>query len=286
MPAGDYASSRYSELSDITPANASQLKAAWTFSTGVLRGHEGQPLVIDNTMYLVTPYPNVAYAIDLTQPGYPLKWKFRPENDDRATGKACCDVVNRGASFANGLLVYNLLDGHTVAVDANNGAQRWRTKVVDVATGETITMAPIIVKDLVIVGSSGGEMGVRGFVAALDLATGKERWRAWNVGPDVDVKVGPRYAPFYEQDKGKELAVTTIVSKFPAFATAAFNRRASAGESARTARASIRVRRCATCWSTRARPPSSATSARWCSPAHSRWTSKRRCVGSASSRSA
>ncbi|MFN8669411.1 MAG: methanol/ethanol family PQQ-dependent dehydrogenase [Gemmatimonadaceae bacterium] len=209
MPAGDYASSRYSELSDITPSNASQLKAAWTFSTGVLRGHEGQPLVIDNTMYLVTPYPNVAYAIDLTQPGYPLKWKFRPENDDRATGKACCDVVNRGASFAQGMLVYNLLDGHTVAVDAKSGAQRWRTKVVDVATGETITMAPIIVKDLVIVGSSGGEMGVRGFVAALDLTTGRERWRAWNLGPDADVKVGPRYAPFYAQDKGRDLAMTT-----------------------------------------------------------------------------
>jgi alcohol dehydrogenase (cytochrome c) len=125
-----------------------------------LRGHEGQPLVIDNTMYVVTPYPNVAYAIDLTQPGTPLKWKFRPENDQRATGKACCDVVNRGAAFANGRLVYNLLDGHTVAVDAATGAQLWRTKVVDVGIGETITMAPIIVKDMVMVGSSGGEMGV------------------------------------------------------------------------------------------------------------------------------
>ena len=73
MPAGDYASSRYSTLSSITPENAKNLKAAWTFSTGVLRGHEGQPLVIGNTMYVITPYPNVAYAIDLTQPGQPLK---------------------------------------------------------------------------------------------------------------------------------------------------------------------------------------------------------------------
>jgi len=209
MPAADYANSRFSELADITPANAGQLKAAWTFSTGVLRGHEGQPLVIDHTMYLVTPYPNVAYALDLTQPGFPLKWKFRPENDQRAAGKACCDVVNRGASFASGLLVYNLLDGHTVAVDAQNGAQRWRTKVVDVAAGETITMAPIIVKDLVIVGSSGGEMGVRGFIAALDLSTGTERWRAYNLGPDADVKVGPRFTPFYPQDKGIDLAVSS-----------------------------------------------------------------------------
>ena len=209
MPAGDYANARYSDLAEITRENASRLKAAWTFSTGTLRGHEGQPLVIDNTMYLVTPYPNVAYALDLTQPGMPLKWKFRPDNDPRAAGKACCDLVNRGASFANGKLVYNLLDGHTVAVDAKTGAQAWRTKVVDVAIGETITMAPIIVKDMVIVGSSGGEMGVRGFIAALDLETGKERWRGWNIGPDVDVKIGPRFATFYAQDKGANLGATS-----------------------------------------------------------------------------
>lgn len=209
MPAGDYANSRYSALTEINAGNAARLKASWTFSTGVLRGHEGQPLVIDNTMYLVTPYPNVAYALDLTQPGFPLKWKFRPENDERATGKACCDVVNRGASFAQGKLVYNLLDGHTVAVDAATGTQVWRTKMVDVAAGETITMAPIVVKDLVIVGSSGGEMGVRGFIAALDLATGKERWRAYNLGPDADVKITERFAPFYAQDKGRDLGATT-----------------------------------------------------------------------------
>ena len=209
MPAGDYANSRYSELSDIDASNAAGLEAAWTFSTGVLRGHEGQPLVIDNTMYLITPYPNVAYALDLTQPGYPLKWKFRPENDPRAAGKACCDLVNRGASFADGKLVYNLLDGHTVAVDAATGAQLWRTKVVDVAIGATITMAPIVVKDMVIVGSSGGEMGVRGFLAALDLGTGKERWRAYNLGPDADVKITERFAPFYDHDRGVNLGATS-----------------------------------------------------------------------------
>ncbi|HEY7395529.1 MAG TPA: hypothetical protein VH559_11830, partial [Gemmatimonadaceae bacterium] len=118
LPGRDYANSRYSALSSITPENAKNLHVAWTFSTGVLRGHEGQPLVVGNTMYLVTPYPNVAYAIDLTQPGFPLKWKYRPENAQAAIGVACCDVVNRGASFANGKIVYNLLDGHTVGVDA------------------------------------------------------------------------------------------------------------------------------------------------------------------------
>jgi lanthanide-dependent methanol dehydrogenase len=209
FPARDYASSRYSPLAQITPSNAKNLHVAWTFSTGVLRGHEGQPLVVDNTMYLVTPYPNVAYAIDLTSPRYALKWKYRPENAQAAIGVACCDVVNRGAVFADGKIVYNLLDGHTVAVDAATGTELWKTKLADVNRGETITMAPIVVKNKVLVGSSGGEMGVRGWLAALDVATGKILWRAYNVGPDADMKVGPRFKPFYARDRGANLGMST-----------------------------------------------------------------------------
>jgi PQQ-dependent dehydrogenase (methanol/ethanol family) len=209
MPARDYASSRYSTLRQITSANVKNLKAAWTFSTGVLRGHEGQPLVVNKTMYVVTPYPNVAYAIDLTQPGYPLKWKFRPDNAQAAVGTACCDVVNRGAAYADGKIVYNLLDGHTVAVDAESGKQLWRVQMADLNRGETMTMAPIVVKNRVIVGSSGGEMGVRGWLAALDLATGRELWRAFNTGSDSDVKIGPKFKPFYPTERGKDLGLTS-----------------------------------------------------------------------------
>src|SRR3982750_4803107 len=200
MPAGDYASSRYSELASITPQNVGNLKVAWAFSTGVLRGHEGQPLVVGNTMYVVTPYPNVSYAIDLATTGQPLKWKFRPDNSQQAIGRACCDVVNRGAAYADGKIFYNLLDGHTIAVDAASGNQIWRTKMGDLSRGETITMAPIVVKGKVIVGSSGGEMGVRGWIAALDAASGKEVWRAYNIGPDADIKVGKRFKNFYSTD--------------------------------------------------------------------------------------
>jgi len=209
MPGADYSNSRYSELAQITPTNAKNLRAAWTFSTGVLRGHEGQPLVVGNTMYLVTPYPNVSYAIDLATPGFPLKWKFRPDNAQAAIGIACCDVVNRGASYADGKIFYNLLDGHTVAVDAQSGKQLWRTRVGDIKRGETITMAPIVVKNKVLVGSSGGEMGVRGWIAALDAGSGKELWRAYNLGPDNDIKVGARFKPFYAHDKGPNLGVTS-----------------------------------------------------------------------------
>jgi len=209
MPDADYSNSRYSELAEITPANAKNLRAAWTFSTGVLRGHEGQPLVVDNTMYLVTPYPNVAYALDLTVPGSPLKWKFRPENDQAAQGIACCDVVNRGAAYSAGRIYYNLLDGHTVAVDASTGKQVWRTRMGDLKRGETITMAPIVVKNKVIVGSSGGEMGVRGWIAGLDAASGRQLWRAYNVGSDADIKVGRRFKPFYAHDRGVNLGQTS-----------------------------------------------------------------------------
>jgi PQQ-dependent dehydrogenase (methanol/ethanol family) len=209
LPGRDYSNSRYSELSQITPANVGNLHVAWTFSTGVLRGHEGQPLVVNNTMYLVTPYPNVAYALDLTQEGFPLKWKYRPENAQAAVGIACCDVVNRGASYANGKIVYNLLDGHTVAVDANTGEELWRTAMGEIMKGETITMAPLIVKNHVIVGSSGGEMGIRGWVAALDLNTGKQQWRAYNIGPDADIKVGTRFKSVYPQDNGVNLGATS-----------------------------------------------------------------------------
>jgi lanthanide-dependent methanol dehydrogenase len=209
MPAKDYAGSRFSALADITTANAAQLALTWTFSTGVLHGHEGSPLVIGSSMYVVTPYPNVAYAFDLTKPGAPLRWKFRPDNAQAAIGEACCDVVNRGAAYADGLLYYNLLDGHTVAVDVATGVERWRTHVADVNRGETMTMAPLVVHGNVIVGPSGGEMGVRGWIAALDAKTGSERWRAYNLGPDSEAKIGPRFQPFYPADRGHDVSVAS-----------------------------------------------------------------------------
>src|SRR3989442_7301497 len=165
MPAKDYAATRFSALAEITAGNVKRLRAVWTFSSGVLGGHEGQPLVVNHTMYAVTPYPNVLYAFDLTRDGYPLKWKYRPYVNPAAIGIACCDVINRGAFYADGKVVYNLLDGHTVAIDTATGREVWKTQVADVRTGETTPMAPLVVKDRVIVGTSGAEYGVRGCVA-------------------------------------------------------------------------------------------------------------------------
>jgi PQQ-dependent dehydrogenase (methanol/ethanol family) len=201
MPSKDFAATRYSALTQITRANARGLHPVWTFSTGVLGGHEGQPLVVNNTLYVVTPWPNVLYAFDLTKEGYPLRWKYRPAISPNAIGVACCDSVNRGAFYSNGRIFYNLLDGHTVAVDARTGRELWKTQIADVAAGETTPMAPLVVKDRVIVGASGGEFGIDGWVKALDVATGKVVWTAHNVGPDSDMLASPgSFKPPYAQE--------------------------------------------------------------------------------------
>ncbi|HEU4563897.1 MAG TPA: PQQ-dependent dehydrogenase, methanol/ethanol family [Gemmatimonadaceae bacterium] len=205
MPARDYANTRFSGLSQITAQNVKSLRMVWSFSTGTLRGHEGQPLVVGGTMYVTTPWPNVAYAFDLTRDGYPLRWKYRPDALPAANGVACCDVVNRGPAYVDGRIIYNLLDGRTVALDAETGKELWVAKVGDIDRGESMTMAPLVVKGKVLVGVSGGEFGVRGSLVALDAATGKEVWRAYSAGPDSAVKVDPAtYRPFYAADRGPD----------------------------------------------------------------------------------
>ena len=204
----DYALSRYSDLTQITTATAKGLKLAWSFSTGALRGHEGAPLVVGNTMYLVTPFPNVAYAIDLTKPPA-VKWRFQPNTDPWAVGVACCDVVIRGWAYDAGKLIYNLLDDRTIALDANTGKLLWQRKLADVNEGVTMTMAPLVVKGKVLVGNSGGEMGARGWLAALDENTGQELWRAYSTGADSDVRIGPRFHAFYAKDRGRDLGLTS-----------------------------------------------------------------------------
>ena len=207
--ARDYANTRYSTLDQINTSNVSRLRVAWTFSDGTLNGHEAAPLVVDNTMYVVTPFPDILYALDLTRAGEPIKWTFKPNPAPMAKGKACCDTVTRGVAYANGKLIYNLLDDHTVAVDAKTGKEVWRTKMGNVETGETMTMAPFVVGNKVLVGDSGGEMGVWGWIAALDVDSGKELWRAYSTGSDQQVRIGDDFKPFYERMKGKDLGTST-----------------------------------------------------------------------------
>jgi lanthanide-dependent methanol dehydrogenase len=209
MPAKNYAATRFSGLDEITPGNANQLKVAFTLSTGVIQGHEAAPLVVNNTMYVVTPYPNYLYALDLTKPGSPVKWKYEPKPSSAAQGVACCDVVNRGVAFSGDRVFMNTLDGFTVAIEAGSGKELWKAQVADINKGETITMAPLVVKDKVFVGNSGGELGVRGWLTALRTKDGTVAWKAFSTGPDSEVLIGPEFKPFYEKDRGKDLGVSS-----------------------------------------------------------------------------
>jgi PQQ-dependent dehydrogenase (methanol/ethanol family) len=216
-PAGTVQGTRFSSLAQINTGNVSRLQEEFRFSTGIEAGHEGQPLVVNGLMYVVTPFPNKLYALDLD--GGDVRWVFDPRADPFAQDKACCDIVNRGAAFhprdpnvstSVDKVIYNVLDNTTVAVDARTGREVWRTKLGDPAIGQTMTMAPLIIKNKVFVGNSGGEMGVRGFIAALDAENGRELWRGWSTGPDSDVRIVPGVSrPPYPKDEGANLGVIT-----------------------------------------------------------------------------
>src|SRR3954447_21215179 len=188
MPTGNYANQRYSQLKQITPENAGKLQVAWTFSTGVLRGHEGGPLVIGNVMYIHTPFPNTVFALDLNSEGKIL-WKYEPKQDPNVIPVMCCDTVNRGPSYADGKIFLHQADTTLVALDAKTGNVVWSVKNGDPAKGETGTSSPMVIKDKVLVGISGGEFGVQAHMTAYDIKTGKQVWRAFSEGPDDQIMV-------------------------------------------------------------------------------------------------
>jgi len=207
-PAGTVQGTRYSSLSQINTSNVANLTQEFSFSTGVLAGHEGQPLVVGSTMYVVGPFPNQLFALDLTHPGT-TRWVFNPSPNPYAQGQACCDIVNKGAAYTNGMVIYCALDNTVVAVNATTGVPVWRTSLGDPLTGETMTMAPIVVGSRVFVGNAGSELGVRGWVAALDVGTGNLDWKAYNTGPDSDVLIDSTFKPFYAKDRGTNLGTST-----------------------------------------------------------------------------
>ncbi len=187
MPGKNYAGTRYSPLDQINGWTVKKLKPVWTFSTGVLRGHEGAPLVVGETMYVHTPFPNIVYALDLSREGAPMIWKYVPKQNEEVIPVACCDTVNRGLAYAEGKIFLSQLDTHLVALNAETGEEIWKVKQGDYRQGMTITSAPLVIKDKVISGISGGEFGVRGFVTANDINTGEQVWRMYSTGPEEEV---------------------------------------------------------------------------------------------------
>jgi len=208
MQTKDYGATHFSEMTQINAHNVQHLQPVWSFSTGVLNGHEGGPLVVDGIMYVHTPFPNNIFAIDLDQPDKIL-WEHKPKQNPAARAVACCDVVNRGLAYAPAgdgypaTIFQNQLDGHIVALNAKTGELLWKMENSDIAMGSTLTVAPFVAKDKVIVGSSGAELGVRGYATAYNIKDGKQAWRVYATGPDEDIKLSkdfnsanPHYGQF------------------------------------------------------------------------------------------
>ena len=208
MQQGDYSAHRYSKLDQINTKNVGSLRTAWSFSTGVLRGHEGSPLVIGNLMYVHAPFPNTVYALDLDQ-NQKIAWKYSPKQDPSVIPVMCCDTVNRGVQYADGKIFLYQADATLVALDAKSGKELWKAVNGDPKKGETGTSAPFIVKDKVIVGISGAEFGVRGHLSAYNIADGKLAWRAWSTGPDKDMLMDPQKTMSLGKPIGKDSSLKT-----------------------------------------------------------------------------
>ncbi len=205
---GDYKNQRYSALDTINKENVGDLQVAWTFSTGVLRGHEGSPLVIGDTMYVHTPFPNIVYALDLANDGK-IKWKYEPKQDPNVIPVMCCDTVNRGVAYAEGKIFLHQADTKVVALDAETGEVVWEVVNGDPSKGETNTATVLPIKDKVIVGISGGEFGVRGSVTAYNMETGEQEWRAYSMGPDSDILVDPAATTHLGEPVGENSGTNT-----------------------------------------------------------------------------
>ncbi len=170
--AGGYRSWRYSALDQIRTGNASNLELKWVYQLDSMDKFEATPLVVDGVMYFSQP-PSDVIAVD-AKTGRAF-WTYRYTLSGNVG--VCCGRDNRGLAILGDMLFLAALDGNLVAIDAKTGKEVWKTRVVDPALGYSLTMAPLVVKDKVILGPAGGEYGIRGFVAAFDARTGKEVWR-------------------------------------------------------------------------------------------------------------
>ena len=188
-PRGDYTNQAYSKLTQINQGNVKNLKAAWTFNTGVNRGHEGSPVVVGNMMYVHTAFPNNIYALDLND-NQKIVWSYFPKQDPSVQAVLCCDNVNRGLGYGDGKIFLQQNDGTLVALDAASGKKVWDVKNTDPKVGATNTNAPHVIKDKVLTGCSGAEFGVRCFIQAYNIKDGSVAWKAYSTGPDSEVLIG------------------------------------------------------------------------------------------------
>jgi alcohol dehydrogenase (cytochrome c) len=176
---GNYASQRYSLLKQVDLANVKNLELKWVFQAQSLQKFESTPLVVNGIMY-VTQSPNDVIALDAKTGAAFWVYRYNPS----PAARPCCGVVNRGVAILGDTLFMATVDAHLVAIDAKNGHLLWDVKVAEAAAGYALTLAPLVVKDKVVVGIAGAEFGIRGFISAYDARTGKEAWKFYTIpGP-------------------------------------------------------------------------------------------------------
>lgn len=217
-PGRDNKLTRYSTLSDINTDNVKKMQMVWSQSTGALRGHEGQPVVVEidgkPMMFFSSAWPNIVQALDLSDPDNPKQvWNYlkQTDRDESAVPRACCDVVHRGLNYVDGKIITHTLDGFIIALDARTGKEIWVVKHAYPEKGETHTGPTLIAENLVIGGFGGDEFAARGRIVAYDINTGKEVWKCHSTGSDKDVcltpetnKANPHYGTY-----GQDLGITT-----------------------------------------------------------------------------
>lgn len=189
MPAGNAFNHRFSPLTQIDTRNVARLQVAWTYSTGVLRGHQGNPVVIGRMIYIHTPFPNKVVAMDLDT--RKVAWRYEPRQDPAVAAQMCCDTISRGLAYGDGKILLQQADSKLVALDAETGRVIWSVVNGDPSLGAVNSNAPHVFKDKVITGISGGAWGVRGYISAYDLASGRLLWRGYSTGPDEEMLVDP-----------------------------------------------------------------------------------------------
>jgi lanthanide-dependent methanol dehydrogenase len=198
-----------SSFDQITLANVNQLSVQWSLALGVLEEFQAPPVVVGDTMYIVAPVNEpdgvgqnaFVIAIDLNREGYIL-WEFRPDVDRTGALTACCGDQTRALHYAEGKIFFHTLDGQVFALDAETGEPLWRSVGADVTIREHSPGNGVVVGDLYIIGNEGGESGVRGKVSAFDIHTGQTQWVMYNMGPNNEVGIGPRFNPQYAYMQG------------------------------------------------------------------------------------
>jgi PQQ-dependent dehydrogenase (methanol/ethanol family) len=209
LPPGGTGAAAAAPKESITPANVATLQQVFRFRTGSPGAHTSAPVVDSGRLFVLTPFPHTLYAFDLSRSAPSITWHYTPRANAMAAGLQCCGAPSGGMTVVGDRVLLATQDGHVTALQATDGKVLWDVAVAHPEQGEVLATSPMAIGGKIIVGNSGEDFGARGWLAALDAATGREIWRKYNTGPDADVGIGPRFQPVHKKDRGTDLGVAS-----------------------------------------------------------------------------